>query len=70
MITRKQLSFQDIYEDCKDQFKNDKQKFLAILEEHLNLDEIVPMTFRYNFYQTKGRNRKYELYAMFTLRKT
>lgn len=64
MITRKQLSFQDIYEDCKDQFKNDKQKFLAILEEHLNLDEIVPMTFRYNFYKTKGRPREYELYAI------
>ena len=64
MIPRKQLSFQDIYEDCKDQFKNDKQKFLTILEEHLNLDKIVPMTFRYNFYQTKGRNRTYELYPM------
>ena len=64
MITRKQLSFQDIYEDCKDQFKNDKHKFLAILEEHLNLSEIVPMTFRHNFYKTKGRSRKYELYPM------
>jgi len=64
MITRKQLSFQDIYEDCKDQFKNDKHKFLAILEEHLDFNEIVPMTFRHNFYKAKGRPREYELYAI------
>jgi transposase len=64
MITRKQLSFQDIYEDCRDQFKNDKHKFLAILEENLNLSEIVPMTFRHNFYKFRGRPRTYELYPM------
>jgi len=64
MITRKQLSFQDIYEDCREQFKNDKYKFLAMLDDCLDFDEIVPPTFRYNFYQLKGRPREYELYPM------
>lgn len=64
MITRKQLSFQDIYEDCQKQFKNDKYKFLTILDDSLNFDEIVPATFRHNFYKTKGRPREYELHAM------
>jgi len=64
MITRKQLSFQDIYEDCREQFKNDKYKFLAMLDDSLDFDEIVPTTFGHNFYKTKGRPRKYELYPM------
>lgn len=64
MITRKQLSFQDIFDDCDEQFKNDKHKFLKMLEEHLNLSEIIPISFRHNFYKSKGRTRKYELNAM------
>jgi len=64
MITRKQLSFQDIYADCQKQFKNDKHKFLAMLDDCLDFDEIVPSTFRNNFYQFKGRPREYELYPM------
>ena len=64
MITRKQLSFQDIYEDCREQFQNNKYKFLAILDDSLDFDEIVPTTFGHNFYKTKGRPREYELYPM------
>ena len=64
MITRKQLSFQDIYEDCRKQFQNNKYKFLAILDDSLDFDEIVPTTFGHNFYKTKGRPREYELYPM------
>ena len=64
MITYKQLSLQDIYEDCREQFKNDKHKFLAILDDSLDLSKIVPPTFRHNFYKTKGRPREYQLYPM------
>ena len=64
MITRKQLSFQDIYADCQKQFKNDKYKFLAMLDDSLDFDKIVPATFGHNFYKTKGRPREYELHAM------
>ena len=64
MITYKQLSLQDVYEDCKDQFKNNKYNFLAILEKSLDSSKIVPMTFRLNFYKLRGRHRTYELYPM------
>lgn len=64
MISRKQLSLQDIYTDCKDQFKNDKYKFLTILEESIDFDKIVPKTFGYNFYRGKGRPRKHQLFPM------
>ena len=63
MITRKQLSLQDIYEDCKEQFKNDKHKFLTILEENIDLAKIIPRTFSYNFYKTRGRPRKHQLHS-------
>lgn len=64
MITHKQLSLQDIYEDCQDQFKTDKHKFLTILEEFMDLDNIIPRTFSYNFYKMRGRPRKFSLHAM------
>jgi transposase len=64
MITYKQLSLQDVYEDCNKQFKNNKHKFLAILEDSLDFSKIVPPTFRHNFYKTKGRPREYQLYPM------
>ena len=35
-----------------------------MLDDSLDLDEIVPTTFGYNFYKTKGRPREYELYPM------
>jgi hypothetical protein len=63
MITHKQLSLEDILEDCQNIFQNDKPKFLSLLEEHINLDEIVPVSFRNHFYASTGRNREYPLHA-------
>ena len=45
MITHKQLSLADIFTDCQNKFDNDKYQFLALLENIINLDEIVPVSF-------------------------
>ena len=64
MITHKQLSLADIFEDCQDKFNNDKPAFLSLLEKHVNMEEIVPISFINSFYQSTGRTRKYPLFSM------
>ena len=64
MIPYKQLSLVDIFQDCQDKFDHDKPAFLSLLEEHIDLDEIIPITFRNHFYASTGRSRKYPLKAL------
>ena len=64
MITYKQLSVADIFQDCQDKFENDKPAFLSLLEEHIDIDEFIPITFRNHFYSSTGRTRKYPLHAL------
>ena len=64
MITQKQLTLADIFEDCQEIFESDKPQFLSLLENHINLDEIVPISFYNHYYASTGRNRKYPLNAM------
>jgi len=63
MIPYKQLSLADIFQDCQDKFDLDKPTFLSLLEEHIDLDKIIPITFRNHFYSSTGRTRKYPLHA-------
>lgn len=63
MIPYKQLSLNDIFSDCQEKFENDKPAFLSLLEQHIDLDEIIPVTFRNHFYASTGRTRKYPLNA-------
>ena len=63
MIPYKQLSLNDIFQDCQNKFENDKPAFLSLLEQHINLDEIIPVTFYNHFYSSTGRTRKYPLKA-------
>ena len=44
MITHKQLTLAEVFEDCQHKFDNDKYHFLALLDEAINLDEIVPFS--------------------------
>lgn len=62
MIPYKQLSWADFFQIAK--FDNDKYEFLFILEETINLDEIVPMSFISHFHSTTGRPRNHLLYPM------
>ncbi len=64
MIPYKQLSVADIFEDCKTVFEDDKPQFLSLLEQHIDLDEIIPISFRNHFYASTGRTRKYPLQAL------
>ena len=64
MIPYKQLSVADILQDCQEKFENDKPAFLSLLEQHIDLDEIIPITFRNHFYASTGRTRKYPLKAL------
>ena len=63
MIPYKQLSLADIFQDRQDKFDNDKPAFLSLLEEHINLDEIIPIAFRNHFYASMSRTRKYPFKA-------
>ncbi|MTI46329.1 MAG: transposase [Firmicutes bacterium] len=64
MLTHKQLSLAEIYSDCANFFENDKNHFLSLLEENLNLDELIPHSFYCNYYSSTGRPRKYRLHSM------
>ena len=65
MIPQKQLTLADIFEDCKDIYESDKPQFLTLLENHIDLDEIIPVSFRNHYYASTGRNRKYPLRTWF-----
>ena len=64
MITHKQLSLIDIFSDCQEIFENDKYQFLSLLENTININEFIPISFRNHFYSSTGRPRKYPLHAM------
>lgn len=63
MIPQKQLSLADFFEDCQNIFENDKPAFLSPLENHIDLDEMIPVTFYNRFYASTGRSRKSHLRA-------
>lgn len=64
MISYKQLSLADIFTDRQNKFDNDKYKFLSLLDETINFDEIVPLSFLSHFHALTGRPRKPLLYPM------
>ncbi|EET62555.1 hypothetical protein BRYFOR_05590 [Marvinbryantia formatexigens DSM 14469] len=63
MIPYNQLSLADIFSDCQEIFESDRPQFLSLLQQHIDLDEIVPASFRKHFYASTGRSRKYPLNA-------
>ena len=63
MFKPKQLSLSDIYADCLDSFDNDKPGFLSLLAEHIDINELIPLSFREHFYAWTGRPREYPLSA-------
>ena len=48
---------------CQTIFKDDIPRFLSLLENHIDLDEIIPVSFRNHFYALMGQIRKYPLHA-------
>ena len=64
MISYKQLSLADFFTDCQNIFDNDKYAFLVLLENAIDLDEIVPVSFISHFHVATGRPRRHLLYPM------
>ena len=64
MIPHKQLSLADIFSDCQEKFQDDKPAFLSLLHNHIDLDEMISISFRNHFYALTGRTRKYPLHAL------
>ncbi len=64
MIPHKQLSLAEIFSDCQEKFENDKPQFLSLLENTININKFIPITFRNHFYALTGRPRIYPLNAM------
>lgn len=64
MIPYKQLSLADIFQDCQDKFDHDKPAFLSLLEEHIDRDKIILITFYNHFYASTEKTRKYPLKAL------
>ena len=54
----------EIFEDCQNKSDNDKYQFLSLLDEAINLDEIVPVSFVSHFHAQTGRPRKHQFYPM------
>ena len=50
MIPYRQLSLADIFTDCQEKFGNNKPAFLSLLETHIDIDEIIPISFQNHFY--------------------
>ena len=64
MITQKQMTLAEIFTDCQEKFEADKPAFLKLLEDHIDLDEIVPVSFVNHFYASTGRPREYSLFSL------
>ncbi len=50
----------EIFEDCQNKFDNDKYSFLTLLDQTINLDEIVPVSFVLHFHAATGRPREHQ----------
>ena len=57
----KQLLISDVYSNCFDYFEDDKPRFLALLEEHISLENYIQPSFYNHFYLKVGRKREYQL---------
>lgn len=64
MITYNQLSLAEIFSDRQTKFEKDKPTFLSLLENNLDLNELISISFRNHYYTSTGRPRKYPLVAM------
>lgn len=64
ILSQKQLSLAEIYDNCSTFFENDKHHFLTLLEENINLNEFIPFSFYQAYHAGIGRPREHKLDAM------
>lgn len=56
-----QMSLSDIYNDVSRAIEEKKPKLIALLEEHIDFEKIIPVSFFQAFYSRYGRNHTYHL---------
>ena len=56
-----QMSLLDAYEDVRSAMETNQSRFLSLLEEHINFEELIPASFIWAFYRWTGRPREYSL---------
>lgn len=56
-----QMSLEDIYNGVSESMESKKSELVSLLEEHINLDELIPYSFHAAFYRRMGRNHIYHL---------
>lgn len=56
-----QMSLFDIYNDVSEAVEKKKPKIIALLEEHIDFEEIIPESFYRAFYSRYGRDNVYHL---------
>ena len=64
MITYHQMSLVDVFKETQGIFESNKPEFLKLLGSTIDLCEIVPLSFKNNFYASTGRPREYSLTSL------
>ncbi len=64
MIAQVQLELKDVFEDCQNFFEENKPEFLRLLEQHIDLEALIPVRFWTHFYASTGRPRDYSLTSL------
>jgi len=56
-----QLTLGDIYSDMAQCFEEEKPRFFRLMEQYINWETIIPISFYTTFYKRMGRKRTYSL---------
>ena len=56
-----QISMWDIYNGVTEAIEQHKPQLIRLLEEHIDLDKLIPVNFKLAFYRHMGRKHKYHL---------
>ena len=56
-----QISLWDIYDGVSEAIEQHKPQLIRLLEEHIDFDRLIPVSFRYAFYRYMGRKHIYHL---------
>ena len=58
-----QLNLGNIYKECTELFREQKPKFLELLDEYIDINQYIPYSFKKAFYADTGRPRGCSLYG-------
>ena len=56
-----QMTLGDIYSDVAHYFEEEKPRFFRLMEQYIDWDAIIPLSFYSAFYKRMGRERTYSL---------